>query len=67
MKICDRCRAEFNMARVKADINRHWGPGRYEYVQRHSGTLCEDCCTDYLYCEDEDGNPIDPKDIVYPD
>ena len=67
MAICESCRADFNKARVRASIDNYWGSGRYEWVLNHSGLLCEDCANSVLYMEDDDGNAVDPENIIYPD
>ena len=65
MAICDKCQASFNRHKVEEETDDYYGEGRYQWVCDKFGTFCGDCIDEYLYVEDEDGNEVDPQDVIY--
>ena len=68
LSVCSSCGMEFNQDLAKAETNRIYGRGKYEWICDiiGGGKLCFSCATDGLYLENEDGEEVPPENIIYP-
>lgn len=58
--ICAECKAEFDLSQARKETDRRWGMGRYDFVQKYRGYLCERCVEGCFICIDLSGSTIDP-------